>query len=87
MARKYRDPEAPEVLEAVLQEIRGMTREEWQEELAWRPEGVRETWRTQRTQGSTFPHRPGIAPRKGAAGRPSKPDTAAIASSHKLTKR
>ena len=87
MARKYRDPEAPEVLEAVLQEIRSMTREEWQAELAWQPEGVRETWRTQRTQANTPPHRPGIAPRKGDVGRPSKPDTAAIASSRKLTKR
>ena len=48
MARRNRDPEAPEVLEAVLQRIRGMTRDEWLQELAWRPEGVEETWRMQR---------------------------------------
>ena len=48
MSRKYRDPEAPEVLEAVLERMRRMTREEWIEELAWCPEGVEETWRMQR---------------------------------------
>jgi hypothetical protein len=48
MPRKNRDPEAPEVLEAVLARIRAMTREEWLKELAWRPEGATETWRTQR---------------------------------------
>jgi hypothetical protein len=48
MARKYPDPEAPEVLEAVLERMRRMTREDWIKELAWRPEGVEETWRMQR---------------------------------------
>jgi CubicO group peptidase (beta-lactamase class C family) len=47
MTKRYRDPEAPEVLEAVLERIRGMTHEEWVQELAWRPQGVEETWRMQ----------------------------------------
>ena len=46
MSRKYPDPEAPEVLEAVLQKFQNMSREEWQAELAWKPAGARETWRT-----------------------------------------
>jgi hypothetical protein len=48
MARKYPDPEAPEVLAAVLQRIRAMTRDEWLQALAWSPEGVEATWRMQR---------------------------------------
>jgi hypothetical protein len=48
VTRRYRDPEAPEVLEAVLERIRRMTRDEWLQELAWHPEGVEETWRMQR---------------------------------------
>ncbi len=47
MARTERDPDAPGVLEAVLERIRRMTREEWIDELAWHPQGVEETWRTQ----------------------------------------
>ncbi len=63
MARRYPDPEAPEVLEAVLQRIRGMTRDEWLQELAWRPEGVEETWRMQRVSDRerSDPERPEIA--------------------------
>jgi hypothetical protein len=45
MTRKYRDPETPEALEAVLRRIQNMTREEWLNELSWRPDGVEETWR------------------------------------------
>jgi hypothetical protein len=55
MTRKYRDPETPEALEAVLRRIQNMTREEWLSELSWRPDGVEETWRMQRVQGSDLP--------------------------------
>ena len=47
MARKHCDPEAPEVLESILQRMREMTREEWLQELAWCPEKAEETRRTQ----------------------------------------
>lgn len=46
MRRKWSGPEAPEVLEAILARFRSMTREEWEAELAWTPEGVPETRRT-----------------------------------------
>lgn len=59
MTRRYRDPEAPEVLEAVLERIRRMTRDEWLQELAWHPEGVEETWRMQCVPDRA---RPGITP-------------------------
>jgi hypothetical protein len=49
MTRKYGDPEAPEVLEAVIERIRRMTRDEWVQELAWHPEGAQETWRMRPT--------------------------------------
>jgi hypothetical protein len=48
MPRKYRDPRDPELLEAILERIRAMTREEWIRELNWRPEGATETFRTAR---------------------------------------
>lgn len=59
MARKFRDPEAPEVLQAVLERFENMTREEWLAKLARRPEGARETWRTARTRNGASP--PGAA--------------------------
>jgi hypothetical protein len=47
MKRRYRDPHDPKVHEAVLDRIRRMTREEWQqsvEELSRAPEGVEDPW-------------------------------------------
>lgn len=48
--QQYRDPEAPEVLDAIHDRMRKMTREEWIAELAYKPEGVPETFRTARAQ-------------------------------------
>ena len=76
MARKYRDPEAPEVLEEVLARMRAMTREEWIRELNWRPEGVPETRRTAQVaeeepaESASDPQAPGAA--VPAPGTPSK---------------
>ena len=47
MKRKLRDPNDPEVQEAVLQRIKEMTREDWLkliEELSHAPEGVEDPW-------------------------------------------
>lgn len=86
MARKYSDPEAPEVLQAVLEHIHGMTREEWQAELAWRPPGARPTWRTKHTQDcGSLPHQE--AHKKGAACDSPRPAASALAATRKATKR
>ena len=48
MNRKNRDPNSPEAIQAVLQRIRRMTKEDWEDlvaELSRPPEGVEETWR------------------------------------------
>jgi hypothetical protein len=45
MSRKYPDPEAPEVLEAVLKHMSEMTNEEWLAAMEC-PEGATETFRT-----------------------------------------
>jgi hypothetical protein len=52
MRRKKWDPTSPEFIEAMRQRVRQMTREELLEELAWRPEGVEETWRLARDGAS-----------------------------------
>src|SRR5436190_24213451 len=47
MKRRRRDPNDPEVQEAVLQRIKEMTREDWLkliEELSHAPEGVEDRW-------------------------------------------
>lgn len=48
--RRFKDPEAPEVLEAILERIRSMTREELIEALYWKPENAEETWRMYKPQ-------------------------------------
>jgi hypothetical protein len=65
MARTH-NTEGPEILEAVLKRIRQMTREEWIRELAWRPEGVEETWRTQQLPEATDSAPAAITPAKTA---------------------
>jgi hypothetical protein len=55
MTRKCSDPEAPEVLEAVIERMRRMTRDEWVQELVWHPKGAAETWRTGPVLGRTLP--------------------------------
>ena len=47
MKRRRRDPNDPEVQEAVLRRLERMTREEWLqtlEELSHAPEGVEDPW-------------------------------------------
>jgi hypothetical protein len=44
MKLKHRDPNHPEVVERVVRYIREMSPEETLKQLAWRPEGVEETW-------------------------------------------
>jgi hypothetical protein len=67
MARKYRDPEAPEVLEAVLERMRKMTREEWIKQLTPRPAAAEETGRTQCTSKRERPVGTKPRPRKTVA--------------------
>jgi hypothetical protein len=62
MTRKYDDPEAPEVLEAVIEHLRRMTRDEWVRELAWRPDGVQETWRMRLVPGTGWPEGVSLRP-------------------------
>lgn len=84
MARKFRDPEAPEVLQAVLQHIKGMTNEELLAEMASRPKGARTTWRT-KTANCV---RDGVAMRgKCAASRSTHSAASALAASGKRSKR
>jgi CubicO group peptidase (beta-lactamase class C family) len=79
MPKRYRDPEAPEVLETVLDRIRGMTREEWVQELAWRPQGVEETWRMQSLPAAEcLENAPKVATETDG-GDPSAPDSVATA--------
>jgi len=44
MKLKHRNPNHPEVVESVLKYIRDLSPEETLKMLAWRPEGVEETW-------------------------------------------
>jgi len=47
MKKRNLAPNSPEVTQAVLEDIRKMSREELLAELNWRPEGVPETWRNE----------------------------------------
>ena len=49
MKRRFPDPEAPEVLEAVAKRLSEMTDEEWLAEINRQHEGARETWRNRPT--------------------------------------
>jgi hypothetical protein len=66
MARKRLDPESPEVIEAILDRIRAMTREEWIRELSWRPEGAVETYRTRQHSDVEASDTPEVPPKERA---------------------
>ena len=87
MPRKRWDPRDPEVLVAILERIHNMTREEWLKELAWRPEGVEETWRMQKVQDTGLPKLDGALPAEATVDEMAAPDPAAVASTPEVPRR
>src|SRR5947207_3132864 len=67
------DPASPEFIEAMVQHVRSLTREQLQASLDWRPEGATETWRLSRNGASADPDGADCAsqePPLGAEGHP-----------------
>jgi hypothetical protein len=79
MSRRQRDPRDRAVAEGVLEHIRRMSQDDWLREVAWRPEGVEETWRLK--DRDSRPPADGLGANGTGAGEPGQEPAALAAKS------